>query len=316
MNWKNKNVIVTGGSGVIGKELIKKLISLDVNVRCFDIVPKPRYIPKVVEYFRRDLSCFDPKEFVEFEPEIIFHLAATFERTKETPSFWERNFKNNVILTHNVIDAAEKCSLLKRFLFASSYLIYSPDLYLHKNPPSNPVKLSENDSINPRNLCGAAKYYSEKELEYLKSFSKFNCSYTSARIFRVYGLGSRDVISRWIRESLKGRKIEVYGRENSFDFIFSSDVAEGLLKLAESDVQGPVNLGNGTSKRIGEVIRNLRNEIPQIKINDLKKQLLYEASVADITKINEETKWRPKIELKEGIKAIVNYEQNHLVASC
>jgi len=313
MNWKNRNVIVTGGSGVIGKELIKKLTSLDANVRCFDVVPKPRYVPKLVEYFRRDLTSLDPKEFIEFEPEIIFHLAATFERTKETLSFWERNFKNNVILTHNVLNAAKKCSSLKSFLFASSYLVYSPNLYLHKTPPSNSVKLSEDDPINPRNLCGAAKFYSEKELEFLKNFNKFAFTYISARIFRVYGLVSRDVISRWVRTSLKGRKIKVYGRENSFDFIFSSDVAEGLIKLAKSNVRGPVNLGTGVSNKIDEVIKNLRREILQIKIEELKKRILYEASVADIAKLRKKTKWKPKIELKEGIKTLVDYERKRLV---
>ena len=315
MNWKNRNVIVTGGSGVIGIELIERLVSLGVNVSCFDIVPKPRRMPKSVEYFRRDLASLDQNEFVGCEPEIVFHLAATFERTKETTSFWERNFQNNVILTHNVLTATKKCSMLRRFLFASSYLVYSPDLYLHKEPPSHSVKLTEGDQVDPRNLCGAAKYYSEKELEYLKSCSEFDCSYASARIFRVYGHGSKDVISRWVRTGLKGTEIEVYGRENSFDFIFSSDVAEGLLKLAESNVQGPVNLGSGIPQKIDAVIRNLRNELPQIKTKDLEKQILYEASVADITKINEETKWIPKVELKKGIKSIVEYEQNQLITS-
>jgi len=313
MNWTNKNVIVTGGSGVIGKELIKKLINLDANVRCFDIVPKPRHIPKLVKYFRRDLTSLNPKEFIEFEPEIIFHLAATFERTKETIGFWERNFRNNVILTHNVLNAAKKCGHLKRFLFASSYLVYSPNLYLNKTPPGSSVKLSEDSSINPRNLCGSAKYYSEKELEYLKKFDNFTFTYVSARIFRVYGLGSRDVISRWVRAGLKGRKIKVYGRENSFDFIFSSDVAEGLIKLAESNVNGPVNLGMGTSNKIDQVIKSLCREIPQMRIEELKKRILYEASVADITKLEKETKWKPKIELEEGIRTLVDYERKRLV---
>ena len=56
----------------------------------------------------------------KFDPEIIFHLAATFERTEETPEFWEDNFKNNIILSHNVIDAAKECTNLEKFIFASS----------------------------------------------------------------------------------------------------------------------------------------------------------------------------------------------------
>jgi len=303
---------VTGGSGVIGRELIKKLINLDVNVRCLDKVPKAQYLPKSVESFRRDLSNLDPREFIEFKPEVIFHLAATFERTEESLKFWKKNFKNNVILTHKVLDVAKECKHLESFLFASSYLVYSPDLYLSKRPSNSPTKLSEADPVNTRNLCGAAKYYSEKELEYLKKFDKFTFTHVSARIFRVYGPGSKDVISRWVRAGLKGEKIRVYGRENSFDFIFSSDVAEGLMKLVESNSKGVVNLGTGTSNKIGDVIKNIGREIPGIKIEEVKKRILYEASVADITKLIKETNWRPEIILKKGIQILVNYERNQI----
>lgn len=305
---------MTGSSGAIGRELVKKLINLDANVRCFDRVQKPRYLPKLVEYFRRDISDLDLNEFIEFEPEVIFHLAATFEKTKETLNFWKKNFKNNIILTHKVLNAAKECKHLERFLFASSYLVYFPDLYLYKNPPNSPTKLSEDDPINTRNLCGSAKYYSEKELEYLKNFDRFTFTHVSARIFRVYGPGSKDVISRWVRAGLKGEKIKVYGRENSFDYIYSSDVAEGLIKLAESNARGPVNLGTGTSNKIDDVIKKIRGEIPQIKTEEVKKRILYEASVADITKLIKETNWRPKIELKEGIETLVDYERKRLAS--
>ena len=63
MNLKNRKIIVTGGSGVIGRELIRKLIDLDAKVRCFDIIQKPQYTPKSIEYFRRDLLDLEPKEF-------------------------------------------------------------------------------------------------------------------------------------------------------------------------------------------------------------------------------------------------------------
>jgi len=303
---------VTGGSGVIGRELIKKLIYLDANVRCFDKVQKPSYLPELVEYFRRDLSSLDPREFHEFKPEVIFHLAATFERTEESLSFWKKNFRDNVILTHKILDAAKECKHLERFLFASSYLVYSPNLYLYKKPPNNPTKLSEDDSINTRNLCGSAKYYSEKELEYLKKFRKFTFTHVSARIFRVYGPSSKDVISRWVRAGLKGEKIKVYGKENSFDFIFSSDVAEGLIKLAKSNAKGVVNLGTGISNRIDDVIRNISRETPKIKIEEVKKRILYEASVADIAKLVKETNWSPEITLQEGIQILVKCERKQM----
>ncbi len=315
MKWKNKRVIVTGGSGVIGKEIVEKLVSLSAKVRSFDLVSKPRQTSKLVEHVKRDLTFLDPKEFIEYEPDVIFHLAATFERTKETPSFWERNFKNNVELTHNVLNAAKECSSLKRFLFASSYLVYSPNLYLDETPSKNPIKLKEEDYINPRNLCGAAKYYSEKELEYLRNIDRSAFTYVSARIFRVYGLNSKDVISRWVKAGLSGKRLIVYGRESSFDYIFSRDVAEGLIRLAGSNAEGPVNLGTGTSNTIDRLVKNLKSEIPRLKIEELKKRVLYETSVADVSKRKKETGWKPRTDLEEGMRFVVDYERGRLAGT-
>ncbi|RKX53658.1 MAG: hypothetical protein DRP50_05565 [Thermotoga sp.] len=107
MYWKNKRVLVTGGAGVIGRELIEKLLKKRAVIRCFDIAPQPRSFLGKVEYCQRDLTTLNPVEFTTFSPDIIFHLAATFERTEEDPEFWEDNFENNIILSHKVINAAK-----------------------------------------------------------------------------------------------------------------------------------------------------------------------------------------------------------------
>src|SRR5437762_5971493 len=76
----------------------------------------------------------------------------------------------------------------------------------------------------------------------------------SARIYRVYGCGSRDVVSRWVRALIAGRPIEVFNPENRFDYIFAGDVAEGLRRLADSPTaSGIVNLATGRSPSIAEV---------------------------------------------------------------
>jgi len=310
MQWKNKKIILTGGAGVIGRELVKKLVERKAQVKCFDIEPKPLVFSSGIEYCREDLSRLNLIEFTSFDPEIIFHLAATFERTEEDINFWEQNFENNILLSHKVIDAAKECKNLKKFIFASSYLIYDPALYLFKRPPKKPVKLKEEDGVDSRNLCGAAKYYTEKELEYLSNFKNYYPFISiSARIFRVYGRGSRDIISRWVRAGLKGEKIETFLKENSFDYIFAEDVAEGLLKLAESDIaQGVVNLGSGISRKIKEAVESIKKQIPQVKIKEIKENALFEASCADLSRLKSFTGWGPKVNLEKGIKTIIDYE--------
>lgn len=313
MQWRNKRVIVTGGAGVIGNELVERLAGMGANVGCFDIVPRPQRLLPEVEYYQRDLSELDSSEFTAFNPEVMFHLAATFERTAESPEFWEGSFKNNVFLSHQVIDAAKSCRHLERFIFASSYLVYSPNLYLFPLPQSNPIKLKEDSLINPRNLCGAAKYYSEKELEYLSNFPEHDFTPILARIFRVYGCGSRDVISRWVRAALSGQDIKVYNKQNRFDFIFAKDVAEGLLRFAQSpDAGGPVNLGSGVTWSIQDILNLLIECVPmaQLRIQDLDIREPLEASCADLARLKLLTGWVPSTDLEKGVKLVMEFEKN------
>jgi len=317
MNFKNKKVIVTGGAGVIGRELIQKLIEKKAIIRCFDIRPKPKMFDEEIEYFQKDLCFLNPIEFLSFEPQIIFHLSATFERTEEDINFWELNYLNNILLSHKVIDIAKQCKNLEKFIFASSYLIYDPTLYLTEEPMNKPFKLKEEDRLNPRNLTGVSKLYTEKELEYLNNFREHSFTKISARIFRVYGKGSRDVISRWIRRGLKGEILEVFFKKNSFDYIFAEEVAEGLLKLAENNkAQGIVNLGSGESRKIEEVLEIIKKQIPSLKIKEVNKRDFFEASCADISRLRELTNWAPRIVLKQGIKTIIDYETKEKDKSC
>ena len=255
MNWKNKRILITGCSGVIGKDLTKLLAEKGANVLGLDRVSYPYNCKKGrFKLIKKDLLHLNPKDVINFKPEIVFHLAASFERTKEKPEFWEKNFKDNLVVSHKVIDCLRYCQSIRKFIFASSYLVYDPKLYIFKNKQSRPMVLKEPSVIKPRNLTGAAKYYTEQEIEILTSLLKRKIQFINARIFRVYGFGSRDVVSRWIRSTLEGEILTVYNKENSFDYIYSSDVALGLIKLAETDYSGSVNLSRGKSTKISDVV--------------------------------------------------------------
>ena len=309
MYFKNKRVIVTGGAGVIGKELINLLELLGSQVLCLDIKQKPNELSNAIEYTQIDLSEMMPESITDFDPHIIFHLAATFERTDETPEFWDENWTNNTLSSHKILDAANMCKNLEKFVFASSYLIFSPQLYLFDNPQTTPIKLKEIDLVNPRNLCGAAKYYTEKELEFINMVHN-NFTTISTRIYRVYGLNSRDIVSRWVRMALNDEELIVYQKENMFDYIFAGDVAEGLIKMAEN-VQGNeiINLATGTPRKIENVIRIIKEHIPNTTIREVNEGTSFEASCADISKLVDLTGWQPTVTLESGIKKIVQYEK-------
>lgn len=305
MHLKGKRALVTGSSGVIGRVLVDNLVHLGADVLGVDLVP-PSLSAEKFRYITADLSAGVPEASIDFAPELVFHLAASFERTVETAGYWKTVFKNDVLASHHLLEALESLKSLQVFVFASSYLNYDPSLYLDV---PDVRKLKESDRLLPRNMVGLAKYYMDRELEFVQA-TQGNFRTVSARIFRVYGRGSRDVISRWVRSSLAGEELKVFGTENRFDYIFADDVAEGLIRLSESEnAIGPVNLGSGASRSIEEVLRILSHEIGGIKIQREPYHGSIESSEANMSLFQRLTGWIPSISLELGIGKIVEYEK-------
>jgi carbamoyl-phosphate synthase large subunit len=302
MDWKGKKVFVSGGAGVIGSYLVNHLLEKGAQVFVGDLKPCPISWHKQVTYREGDLNEIKKEELERFQPEVIFHLAATFERSVESEDFWSENVHHNVKLSHHLLDCLKSISSVKKYIFASSYLVYDPGLYLFQQPNS-PTLLSESSQINPRNLCGASKMYHEKELEFAQHFNK-KLSVVNARIFRSYGINSRDIISRWIHSLSKNEPIQVYAPEGQFDYVYAGDVAEGLIRLSE--YSGVVNIGSGHARSVSDVVNILKSHFPKMVVKQEKSNILYESSQADIQRLKEVTGWTPTHSLEDGIVIIKN----------
>jgi carbamoyl-phosphate synthase large subunit len=289
MWWKNKSVCVSGGAGVIGKSLVAELLSLGAKVTVGDLKPRLSEFPDSVTYRQGDLNTLAPNEW---KCDVFFHLAATFERSEESSDFFDPNWIHNVTLSHHLATRVD-CN---RVVFASSYLVYDPAHYFQQQ-----VKpLIETSSLNPRNLCGASKLYHEKELLFLGKSS------VAARIFRVYGRGSKDVISRWIDDARNKIPLELFAAQGKFDYIFAEDVAKGLILLAQTQAQGAVNLGYGKNVAVAEVVEEIKSHFPNITINHKSSTIPLENSCADISLLKKLTGWSPQVSLKEGIARLVH----------
>lgn len=300
---KNKNLLITGGSGSIGTYLIEMLDDSN-KILNIDIKPSDKSIENKVIF--EQANIFDTLKINEivssFKPDILFHLAAVFQRTAETIDFRNECFSTNVIGTHNVFEACIKNSI-KQIVFASSYLIYDPNQYLFNKErlQSAPVLLDENSPINPRNITGVAKLYSERELEF---YEKMGIITTSLRIFRVYGPKNKDVIERWIKSLLLRESINVYGDQQVFDFVHAKDVALGCLKSAIAQKSGIFNISSGVPTKIETVLKILENEFSQnFKRTNIspKDFTLYEKCYADLIKSNKELNYKPEISIEQGI---------------
>jgi len=303
-----KRVFVSGGAGVIGSSLISYLLKEKMEIFVGDLKPCPKEWEGKVKYRQGDLNTISLQELNDFQPDLFFHLAATFERSTETAPFFEENFHHNILLSHHLLTCLKQVKSMKRIVFASSYLIYDPKLYLSQNFTETTTSLSETSEINPRNICGAAKLFFEAELKFMHAFE--NISYVSARIFRVYGKNSKDIISRWIRSSLKNEELTVYRPEGKFDYIFADDVAVGLIHLGNSDYTGLINLGTGRARSVEDVLNILKKSFPDLKIKFELSEIPFEASLANMDKFRRVTRFTPPTTLEEGIKNLINHYQH------
>ncbi len=308
---KDKRIFVSGGAGVIGRSLVPKLVESGAIVMVGDLEQIPSDFPSEVVYRQGDLNTLSQEEIDFFNPEIFIHLAASFERSQETFGHWEENFKDNVSLSHHLIDLLKNSPNLKRVVNASSYLIYDKNLYMFKDAPNQPFKLKETDPINPRNLTGMSKLSHEIELDFLSNFKSEDFSSVSARIYRGYGTNSRDIISRWIRSLINNEEITIYNEDGAFDYMFSEDTALGLMKLAESNISGVINLGTGNSRKVKDVVRILADHFPDMKLKKISGQDEFtEASEADTSLLEETLNWVPNSKLEDTIPLLIDFERN------
>jgi len=307
-----KRIFISGGAGVIGREIVKRLIEKDAIVMVGDLLPIPHDFPQEILYRQGDLNFIDQQELDSFNPEIFIHLAATFERSVESYDHWEENFWHNIRLSNHLMTLVRNVPEIRRVVFASSYLIYNKDLYNFSKPQEKSVKLKENDVILPRNLTGMAKLTHEVELDFFSNFKSDKFTSISARIFRGYGKGSKDVISRWIRDALDGETITVYNSKGIFDYIYAGDTAEGLIRLSKINDSGVVNLGTGRSRRVEDIVSILKQYFPELNVQYTKPDLNYESSESDTTKLLNMLDWLPKYDLEDTIPKIIEYEKSHV----
>ena len=92
------------------------------------------FTSKKVIYLHEDLINVTDKDLELIGPQIVIHLAASFQRSDEDSQFFDLNFNDNILATHNLIHSIKHQKTVKKFIYASSYLVYEKNQYLNKKP--------------------------------------------------------------------------------------------------------------------------------------------------------------------------------------
>tara|TARA_R110000751_G_scaffold14073_3_gene46207 strand:+ start:231 stop:1121 length:891 start_codon:yes stop_codon:yes gene_type:complete len=285
MKIKGKKILVTGGSGMIGRHLVKILEDeYSANVTSTDLPD--------------DLRDRDTCKKLCDGQDIIFHLAGikgSPQRCMEAPA----SFSVPMIqFNANMIEAAYNADV-EWFLFTSSVGVYHPAPTFKEEDVWKTFP-SENDWF-----AGWAKRIGEMNVEaYAK---QYNWNKTSiVRPANVYG--PYDNFGEWsmvipslIKKAYENDKISVWGDGSPIrDIIHAEDVARGMIHMVENEVTEPVNLGSGTGVTIKEVAEIIAEYFGKELIWDKTKPSGDAKRLMDMSKA-ESYGYSPKTSLKQGI---------------
>ncbi|WKZ26200.1 MAG: NAD-dependent epimerase/dehydratase family protein [Candidatus Paceibacterota bacterium] len=299
----NKKVVVTGGAGFIGTNLVKRLLSSGFKVVVLDNYAggkKKERFQSGAEYVEGDIRDEKILSEVFKGANGVFHLAAlprvadSVEKPKETHDV-------NVNGTLAVLLSAKKAGI-KRVVFASSSATYgqlSEDKY--------PVK-EDNIVKSPISPYGLHKLVGE---HYCKIFSReFGLETVSLIYFNVYGeYADPDgayalVIGRFLKQKQEGKPMTICGDGEYYrDYVHVEDVAKANILAMESKMVGggeTINIGSGQVFSVKQIAKIIGGDC--VYVPPRPGDVLY--TCADISKAKSVLKWEPKIMLADGIESL------------
>lgn len=313
---KRKKVLVTGGAGFIGTNLIKTLLEKNYHVTCLDNLQTGRFDNlfnlMVDEKYKNQLNLVqhDVINPYFFDVDEIYNLACA-----ASPPSYQRDPAHTLNTctngTLNGLNAAYRAGA--KFLQASTSEIYG-DPQCH---PQNENYWGNVNPFGPRSCYDEGKRVSESYC-YIYS-SKIDIRI--ARIFNTYGPHMQNddgrVISNFISSALSGNDITVYGDgTQTRSFCYVSDLVDGLIKLMEKDekLKQPINLGNPDERSVEEVanlvikLTNSKAKIRQLPlpIDDPTRRK------PDIREAKQHLGWSPTIDFQEGLIKTINYFSDNI----
>jgi len=314
---KNSTVLITGGAGAIGVNLIYKLLNEDVGkIVIIDNLSSGsfNFLPKNVkiEFYPIDIFRVDElgSVFKSFQFDYIFHLAAHFANQNSVDHPLS-DIQTNIIGTMNLLELSKTQKNLKKFVYASSSCVYGDSEFM-----------SENDFIYPHETPYAInKYTAEIYTKYYAHL--FKIATISIRIFNTYGAYEvtgkyRNVIPKFIENGIHGKDIVITGDGmETRDFTYCEDTISLLISAAKSDIKnGDIfNAGTGQETKIvdlANLIIRLSNSTSKIVFQPRREWDLVTKRVSNIEKSKKYLNYSPNISLENGLKTTIEWYIEYL----
>ncbi|WP_320171779.1 NAD-dependent epimerase/dehydratase family protein [Maridesulfovibrio sp.] len=312
---KNAKVLVTGGAGAIGLNLIERMLAGGVgSVMVIDNLSSgyKNYLPDDdrIVFLKADIGVMESyrKEMEEFKPNYVFHLAAHFANQNSVDHPF-KDVQANIIGTMNLLEISKDNEALKKFVYTSSSCVYG-----------NAAIMNEQDYIYPHETPYAInKYTAELYVKYYSSM--YDIPAVSIRVFNTYGPyephgAYRNVIPNFIVRAIKGEPLFITGDgTETRDFTFVGNTAQLLTLAALSEVtDGDVfNGGTGKPTRIIDLARMIIDYTESSSEIVFKERRNWDAvkdRLSDVSKSGKILGYEPETTLEDGLRKTVDWYVN------
>ena len=315
--YSDKNILVTGGTGMIGSHLVELLLEKNANVR---IVAHEREIPPELEDKGLDVVSGDltEKKFVEESVkgmDYVFHLAAYTGGLGRTSTHPASTLTPNLIMDGNVLECA-KNEGIERFLYASCTCVY----------PNDEKTLEEEDAWkgNPPEVHASYSWSKRMgERQAIAYHKEYGMNIAIVRPSNSYGprdsddLETAHALGSLIMKAInKMDPFVIWGDGNPIrEYIYARDAAKGMLLAMENYCVGdPINLASGEFVSISELARKilkLTNTSPEIKF-DKEKPSGQKRRVLSNKKAEEKIGFVTETSLDTGIEETIKWYKQKL----
>jgi UDP-glucose 4-epimerase len=292
-------ILVTGGSGFIGRNIVKKLKDKNYYVITFDIKDKNSIADEHIKGNILDVNLL--KKAIK-DIDVVFHLAAVTS-PPEFEDLFSNGYETNVLGTYNVL-AASLYNNVKKIILASSSSVYGD---------SKTISREDNIPETYRNFYPASKRINELTA---RVFTNYGLETVSLRYFNTYGIGENtkgsyaSVIWKFIDDIMNGRVPVIYGDgSQKRDFIYVKDTAKASILAMERGKNGEVyNIGTGVSTDFNTIFKIIKEEMnfdgDAIYVpNPLKSYQMF--TQADITKSKRDLGFEPEYDIRKGVREIL-----------
>jgi dTDP-glucose 4,6-dehydratase len=301
-------VVITGAAGFIGSHLSEALLDRGYSVVGIDnlLTGDTDNIAHLANrdflFIKHDVTNY---MYVEGPVDAVLHWASPASPIDylELPI---PTLKVGALGTHKALGLAKAKNA--RFVLASTSEVYG-------DPLEHPQKESYWGNVNPigpRGVYDEAKRFAEAMTTAYHRYHGLDTKIV--RIFNTYGprmrLNDGRAVPAFMSQALRGEDVTIFGSgTQTRSFCYVSDLVGGVIRLLESDVNDPVNIGNPHEMTIEEIARAI------IRLTRSKSRLVYrplpeddpKVRQPDITRARSLLGWEPKVPLEEGLSRTLEY---------